>query len=768
MKSKRLIYRQVSFTLITAMLICFAAGCNNDVAPTMTPDIQPTSVVTDKPEHTLAPTSAPTSKPTPSLTPEPTEAVVAARALSTGFAPQFDKAGFPYVPVEVTPRVADYSINPDLSNVVNLDQFPNLTEAQRDKIASNGFVAAYGEEEQLFYIYEKNSYKYIPNFITTDSVLQVYHVFYDYALRSAEGLTLLPNALALNKNMLRQLMIEYDKISEPDVKLQAQKALGYFGVAELAFGGELPADFPEEVKKLVESEMELFNAAVERCPSPLFEYEIDYSLFTPRGHYTRSEELKKYFKGMSWYGTVPFPMYKNYGEERDPESAMCSIIITTALCRLPESDGGALWENIYSPTQFFVGAADDYTPFQFAQIIADIYGDYPDLNELSDETKLDLFFQEVEKLPKPQINAKLDLAKALGLNVPSGPQFRFMGQRYIPDSEILQELSESVWRAFPTGLDVFATLGSQRAADIIAEVYDPTLLWPEYTENFERMKEKFINLPDSTWRSNMYYAWLWTQNSLTGEYGEGYPMFMRNIAWQDKSLTTALGSWAEMRHDTVLYAKGAAAERGGGPDPLVYSYVEPNAELYNRLLWLTAYSRENLSARGIMPENIKYNFESFESMLTLLRDCAIKELSGEDLTEIEHRWLFSYGGLLESLTSKCTENGYKWHQIESATDRNMAVIADVHTAIPGGYLEEAVGTAAEIYVVVPINGELYLTRGAMFDYYEFISVEERLTDEKWQAMLKDGEAPERPPLSWSFMEGEAMEVPAPQVQYQAG
>ena len=45
-----------------------------------------------------------------------------------------------------------------------------------------------------------------------------------------------------------------------------------------------------------------------------------------------------------------------------------------------------------------------------------------------------------------------------------------------------------------------------------------------------------------------------------------------------------------------------------------------------------------------------------------------------------------------------------------------------------GYLEVGVGNAAEIYVVVPIEGKLYLTRGAVFDYFEFIG-NERLTDE---------------------------------------
>ena len=470
---------------------------------------------------------------------------------------------------------------------------------------------------------------------------------------------------------------------------------------------------------------------------------------------------------MSWYGVVPFPLYETDGVTRNTQSAMRSIILATALCRLPESDGSALWENIYSTTEFFVGAADDVTPYQLAGIIEKVYGSNPDLNEIANSEKLDQFYKEAETLPKPQINAKNDLAIAKGENIAEGLQFRFMGQRYIADSEILQELCESVLRPFPTGLDVFASLGSERAADIIAEVYKPTETWPDYSKNFERMKKKFTNLPDSTWQSNMYYAWLWTQNSLTGQYGKGYPQFMRNTAWQDKSLATALGSWSEMRHDTILYAKGAAAECGGFDEPpVVRAYVEPNAELYNRLLWLASYSRENLSARGILPENIEYVCESFEHMLTFMRDCSIKELKGEDLTVEEYDSLLTYGGTLEYLTTNCVENGYKWFQIESETDRNMAVIADVHTAIPGGYLEEGVGTAAEIYVVVPMNGELYLTRGAMFDYFEFVS-QNRLTDEAWQAIIKN-DAPERPPFTDSFIAGEAEEVPAPIEPYSTG
>jgi hypothetical protein len=145
-------------------------------------------------------------------------------------------------------------------------------------------------------------------------------------------------------------------------------------------------------------------------------------------------------------------------------------------------------KNVFSPTSFFVGAADDITPYQLAGNIARVYGDNPDLNKIADPAKLDQFYKEAEALPKPQINAKNDLALERGENIPSGLQLRFMGQRYIPDSEILQELCAPIVRPFPTGLDVLASLGSKRAADIIAAVYRPAETWPEYTKNFERMK----------------------------------------------------------------------------------------------------------------------------------------------------------------------------------------------------------------------------------------------------------------------------------------
>ena len=87
-----------------------------------------------------------------------------------------------------------------------------------------------------------------------------------------------------------------------------------------------------------------------------------------------------------------------------------------------------------------------------------------------------------------------------------------------------------------------------------------------------------------------------------------------------------------------------------------------------------------------------------------------------------------------------------------------AVIAEVATApdyIRDGtpdptVLEEGVGRIDELYVVVPVvteDGSIYLqvAKGGVFSYYEFPwPAADRLTDEKWQQMLDNGEAPDRP------------------------
>lgn len=663
---------------------------------------------------------------------------------------------------EYAKEVRPYKIKSDLSNIENLGQFGSFTANQKKLLSQNGFVVTPSDEEQLFYIYERNLYLKLPGFVTVDSVLQVYHIFYDYSLRILESEKLMGLLEQLTDDMLNKSIIIYNDLENSEVKAEALMNIAYFGVAQLALEKGLPENIPAEAKQLAEQEFAKVTAPKGFEKSPIFGCDLDYSQYKPRGHYTRSEAFERYFRAMMWYGQAPFSLYteKDGSKVLNEKMTARALLITYSIFMNYRGNSDVeLWGKIYNPTVFYVGSTDDLNILDYKDLIVKVYGNEMDLNSLMAEDKMAAVFREAEKLPEPQIQAKWTT-----VDTPSGKQFRFMGQRYIPDSEILQKLVEPYKRPMPSGLDVTGVLGSDRAYDILINDYKPDKMWPEYPARFKELKDKFSAIPESTWRSNMYYGWLWTLKSLLLPFGQGYPSFMTNAAWLDKSLSTALGSWSELRHDTILYGKQSGAEMGGDMPPVVKSYVEPNIELYERLLWLTRYSRENLAQRDILPVDLQDMMEEFERLLDFLINCSIKELKNEELTEDEYTKLLYYGGTLESLTSSLAEKGLRWFEITSETDKNMAVIADVHTVAPDNYLEEAVGSAAQMFVIVPIGGKLYLTRGAVFDYYEFES-NKRLTDEEWQKMLKENKQPEQPNWMKSFQGGDKEGIPVPKEPY---
>lgn len=663
-----------------------------------------------------------------------------------------------YEPITINANVQPYKVNEDLSNIENLSQFGEFSKEQLELLIENNFVVNPRKEEQLFYIYEDNEYKYIPSFITTDSVLQAYHIFYDYTLRTMESEKLLGKLEELTKMMLSRSIELYDEIENDEVKEAQIKNMAFFAVASYCLEKDLPLDVPKVAIDMAKEEYDKILNHSGFSTSSIFPYKLDYSQYTVRGHYTRSDDFKRYFRAMMWYGQAPFPLYFKSQEDvemRNIEQTIQALLMTHSLY----SDGEIydLWENIYEPTNFFVGSSDDLNIHNYRDILYKVYGDKPDLNKLTDEKKLDEFYMETDKLPEPKIKAKYT-----DIDTPSGKQFRFMGQRYVLDAEIIQELVEPIQRPIPSGLDIMGVLGSERAEKMQKE--NPmNREWESYPKIFDELKKKFHNLEDRDWMSNMYQGWLWTLKDLLKPYGEGYPSFMTNEAWVDKNLNTALGSWSELKHDTILYGKQSGAEMGGGVSEEVVGYVEPNIEVYEKLLWLTKFSRESLKQRGLSVEDIDTKMDRFENILKLLIDCSIKELNNEALTSEEYEFIQMYGGILEDLTSSFAGDGLRWFEITSETDKNMAVIADFHTIAPnryseGGYMEAGVGPAYEIYVVVTIDGKLYLTRGAIFSYHEFIS-DERLTDEKWQNMIKTDTAPNMPNWTNSFIRGGKGEIP---------
>ena len=124
-----------------------------------------------------------------------------------------------------------------------------------------------------------------------------------------------------------------------------------------------------------------------------------------------------------------------------------------------------------------------------------------------------------------------------------------------------------------------------------------------------KVKTEISALGSDSWTQNLYWSWLYSFQPLIAPKDSSYPPFMQTQAWTRKDLQTALGSWTELKHDTILYAKQVMAEMGGGGEATEppHGYVEPNPEAYARLLALAQMTYDGLQARNLLTDLISTN-----------------------------------------------------------------------------------------------------------------------------------------------------------------
>jgi hypothetical protein len=679
------------------------------------------------------------------------------------------------VPVDVIPDAPDYT--PDLDAVINPGQATGLGPAQRAALEANGFVVVPQGYEQIYQLYQQAEEAGTPIFVTTDAVLHSFHILYDYALRLAEMEHFIDDLETLTAAMLETAEANTSTTTGP-VNEAAQQSLAFFAVAARLLDPD--ADVPAAVRDLVEQELEQIDAHAGITCSPIFARTCpsdcgerphtceDYSQYVPRGHYTRNEDLERYFRAMMWYGRMSFHLVAPADPEAARRETRAALLIVRALYGTQAGDEPALdvWERIYEPTAFFVGTADDLTVYDYAAVAQQVYGGLPDAATLADQSQLDAFIAAARELRPPAIVGGFVSDQYEPEEVTMG--FRFMGQRFIPDSYMFQQLvydEVDVYRGsgqpftmslsqmgpirgFPRGLDIPAVLGSARALEILTVEGDTDYVG--YAEQLAALQAEFAELPEEQWTENLYWNWLHTLRPLLEVKGEGYPYFMRTPAWVDRDLHTWLGSWTELRHDTILYAKQSyTVFRGSALEPpeRALGYVEPQPAVYARLAALTAQMQSGLGARGLLNSEMEGHLAAMEQLLLSLKTISEKELRGEAVSDQEVDLIRGIGDTLEGLTTFSEEvEG----EITSLADDRMALIADVHTDTnTNQVLEEGVGDAFPIYVVVLLEGQQVVTVGGVFSYYEFKwPINDRLTDEAWQAMSP---RPDRPAWTAGFI-----------------
>jgi hypothetical protein len=444
-----------------------------------------------------------------------------------------------------------------------------------------------------------------------------------------------------------------------------------------------------------------------------------------------------------WYGRLTF----RASQEDETRSA---ALITRLLSSQQNYDR---WNSIYEPTSFFVGKSDDLGFIQYYQLFTNIYGGVPSLDKLTGSDKQwDAFKACVDKLDLPAINSMPIYNEVIQPDREESVKgFRFMGQRFTPDASIFQRLvyrevkenSAGDYRMLPKGLDIPAAMGSETAYAILKDMGETDYI--NYPENMAKLRKDVASLDTGIWTQNLYWTWMYTLNPLTEPKGKGYPSFMQNQAWTLKQLETWLGSWTELKHDTILYAKQVYAEMGGGEEPHDdRGYVEPNPLVYSRLAALTRMTLDGLESRGLLAKDDRASLEELESLALQLKTISEKELAQEPLTDEEYELIRSFGGQLEHFWLEALKDEGV-DDASAAIENPAALIADVATDPNGQVLEEGTGHVSNIYAVVPVDGTLRIAKGAVYSYYEFPwPLNDRLTDDKWKAMLENGKAPEPP------------------------
>jgi hypothetical protein len=736
--------------LALALLIVFVAGlaCN---APTSTP---PPTVTPQVPPTEAAPGPGPT---TPSVE-------VPADVRGPGF------AAYNQIAVTLPPAYDDAPLPVDPATLANYERF-TFSEAQRASLSENGFVVAPAEWIEFYPLYENARYEELPVFVTTDSVYHVYHLLFNKMLRDLEREHFEPDIRALTAACLETAREIHTELQGSELAPVARRVVAYFAVAEALINPE--ASIPPEVADLVQAELDLIQAHQGLSGSPIFSEACpadcdpcdtnppeecldrpcmceDYSQYVPRGHYTRSEQLQRYFRTMMWYGRMNMRLQK-------PDETAMALVITYILrnTQVEGESAAQVWARVYEPTTFIVGKSDDLGFHEYGALWDVVFGPDAPVSDVADEGKFRAFVQAARQLPPPQVNSMWVYIWEDEDQVTQG--FRFMGQRFTLDAYIFEQL---VWREvgemgnerwLPKGLDVMAAMGSQEAYAILDAMGETE--YANYPEQMAKVREEIAGLELDSWTQNLYWSWLYALHPLLTPKNEQYPAFMRTQAWQRKELQTALGSWTELKHDTILYAKQVMAELGGGPPPEPpHGWVEPNPEAYARLLALTRMTRAGLEGRALMTENTDANLLRLDDLLTFLLEISQRELAGEPLTTEEYERIKFYGGELEAMTLAAADQegeGQPFFEDEE----QAALVADVATDPNGQVLEEAIGRIYEIYVVIPDgNGGRHLAKGGVFSYYEFPwPMSDRLTDEAWQAMLEAGEAPAQPDWTATFI-----------------
>ena len=613
-------------------------------------------------------------------------------------------------------READYSWQAQAAQWKLPDAL--LSQLQRDKIA-------YGDSsKQIFTAYLGG-----PAFITSDSLLNAYHILLEKSLLGFEK----DQATQL-KGRISFLLTHAQEWAVNDLDLPPEKARAavlhlqrILGPAYLLQGGgsdaldtSIVAEAQEQLRLISEAK-DLSRPAWLLPAAPDDQMKIDYGRFKPTGFYSSEPELLVYFKALRWLQSVPLRVKFEH-----EFNALCLVAISTkAGPRENPKEDRSLCHSLLGP-------GDDPGPEDLESILEPMWPHRPHsgyFNWSSPRTRTELCRKLIER-HLYQVNSDLTAKRKLP-EVFEELSFRLAPASALPEARLFQRLIDANEK--PSGLAVAAWLGSSLAQGRLSAAAQTTV---RQQNDLDRRPREYDERKDAPFLT-AYYK---TLQTLTEPPESAAPEFLRSAAWQRKTCQTILGSWIQLRHSFTLQAKENQLYFGMSSTPA--GFVEPNPNFFGHLY--TTCKLTQLALRGgyerlgnplVLTELGSWN--QLSELCLQLQALSEKQLRGADWNEIEIQFIKQYGENLARIM------GYEGNSY--LTPRDDAPRWAAYASDPGKQILYAagIGRPRSLYVLYPWKGREILCKGAVLQYYEETE-STRLTDAEWQTKLDSAAAPALP------------------------
>lgn len=669
-----------------------------------------------------------------------------------------------------------------------VDQKLGLTTSEKSLLSKHSFVVTERKSYPSFNAAFHDVYvKDLPVYISSDALLHALHRSYDNLLKDLEqkviigkldsALRSMHQKLRSDSTVLHTTAIEEQAFDDADVYITiALRLLNTF-----PFSGKAPHHCvkPENTKELEKLlaliKKEEFTSTQIFSKTPRL---TDFSQFIPRGHYNDKQELSAYFRCMMWLGRTE--LYITAPKSDTPvlvEDIQRQNALAITLAELIQNSTAEIQlRTIDKIITAFVGKQDNITTDTLNTIIADLHISVPDVQ---DSVKLQSFQHQCIKAGAAQ-SILSQVLVGDGINkIEPAAAYMVMGQRFIVDSYILSQVVHDKvnLRMMPNALDAMFALGNNSALQLLV----PDLHEYGYAPQAASLRYLIDTYREKDWNSSLYGTWLNSIRALNPPPQpdrEKLPEFMRTAAWWQKTLNTQLASWAELRHDNLLYAKQSYTGGLGCFYPA--GFVEPVPELYTCILQFTKSLDSSLLS--IIPNTeiyttISSTLSAYETVCKTLNSIAIKELNSQHLSDDEVTFLKNWVIYVpETLPQGCVVIEYYdgWYsklfygveQIIGGEHERDFVVADVHTQPTDEYGNQVgkvlhVGTGAPtlaIIIATDADGCATTYCGPVSSYYEHTSNNFiRITDEEWkESYTNKGLRPELTNLYMANRDGESL------------